>query len=357
MLKTATLLIPQRIVLWRASRLFSKQHTTPIKTWSLPVQPFWQLSADVKNCNITVESLSPVQNVEGDKMEVHLHASSADAVGDYEIVCSSELRKVNITNKIGKPGLVHVLLPVAFDLQLNLKNRGNLKVSNMEGDSFIFNVENGATTLYSIKGRNIEVKVNDGDITAEKILQGNISLETKCGSIRTEKLQGPAVRLKTFHGPIQAQDVYTEDFDSSSCNGSTRIKTLHGRSNLITQNGSLVVGTMEGEISCESCGVGDVDVHIMNTTRTDIKSNSGNVKLSVASDIEADVDIEGKVITGQESLNLETSNQENLNGTTGLTGSINRGGPRIKVQSLKGAVHLQTMSWWRRTTVFKSLAD
>ncbi|XP_076811748.1 uncharacterized protein LOC143458773 [Clavelina lepadiformis] len=114
MLKTATLLIPQRIVLWLANRLFSKQQSTPVKTWSLPVQPFWQLSADVKNCNITVESLSPVQNVEGDKMEVHLHSSSTDAIGDYEIVCSSELRKVNITNKIGKSGLIHVLLPVAF---------------------------------------------------------------------------------------------------------------------------------------------------------------------------------------------------------------------------------------------------
>ena len=89
MLKTATLLIPQRIVHWVANRLFSKQQSTPVKTWSLPVQPFWQLSADVKNCNIIVESLSPVKNVQGDKMEVHLHSSSTDAIGGFGFIAQS----------------------------------------------------------------------------------------------------------------------------------------------------------------------------------------------------------------------------------------------------------------------------
>lgn len=204
----------------------------------------------------------------------------------------------------------------------------------------------------------IEVDPSDGDkvsITAEKIAKAGTDAEAKqaaeaieirevvSGSSivldatvsRTGISIGGGSRQVKFHIRAPKGTVLI----LSNTNGNIDVRDMTGEVRLSTTNGRILGKNLEGTARAETTnGMIDMDFSAIGTGGISAETTNGRVELTLAKSIKARVN--GRVTNGAittENLSLDTTE----NSRRRLTGTLNGGGPEIRLETTNGAVNVR----------------
>lgn len=184
-------------------------------------------------------------------------------------------------------------------------------------------------------------------------------LRTSGGGITVGDLNGP-VKARTSGGGIQLGKIGA-DIDAHTSGGSVTLDGARGEVKLATSGGNITVGRVDGPASLSTSGgsikvesvVGALRAHTSGGSiragvagplkdDCDLSTSGGSVKVSVdkaaafrldASTSGGSVNADGLTIT------LEKSNRSRSR----LAGSVNGGGPLLKLRSSGGSIEVKTM--------------
>lgn len=236
-------------------------------------------------------------------------------------------------------------LDVQFDIlvprhyHLDLKTAcDDISVVNVTGD---VNVETfrAGLRLQEITGR-INGITSLGNIDL-KAFNGDAVLQTKSGNITFAAGNGD-VKAKTSGGNVQAVQV-TGAVNGQTSGGSVKLRECKGGAELKTAGGSIEVEN-DGPVLAKTSG-GSIRCQLQKAaTRQDLlldlKTMGGSINVSLVRDIAATV--EAKVLGG--SVTTEFPVTVEASGTVKpdqLQGSINGGGPLLKLRSVGGNIILR----------------
>ena len=164
-------------------------------------------------------------------------------------------------------------------------------------------------------GAMLAANSGSGNIVDEGVGQ-NAKLETGSGDIEAKSLKGPFV-VKTGSGNITAEQVGQGDVRADTGSGDITIKEVHGGVHAQTGSGNIKAsGTPSSPWTLET-GSGDVEVWAGSSPLT-LDASTGS----------------GSVTTDHEMLVQGSLNHHHI------VGSINGGGPAVRVQTGSGDVHV-----------------
>ena len=232
-----------------------------------------------------------------------------------------------------------ILVPRHYNLDLQTAC-DDISVVNVTGD---VNVEtfNAGLRLQDITGR-IDAITSIGNIDL-KAFNGDVMLQTKAGNITLADGNGD-VKAKTSGGNVQAVQVIGA-VNGQTTGGSVTVRGCKGGAELKTAGGSIEVEN-DGPVLAKTSG-GSIRCQLQETTTTqnlllDLETMGGSVNVSLAPDIAATV--EAKVLSG--SVTTEFPVTAEASGTIKpdqLQGTINGGGPLLKLRAVGGNVILRNI--------------
>jgi hypothetical protein len=171
---------------------------------------------------------------------------------------------------------------------------GDLKLSNMTG---------------TVKGH-----TGSGSIEADKLGAGS-KLDTGSGSISATNLMGSAT-LSTGSGEIHAQLGAAGDVSAETGSGSIRLENV------------------QGSVKAET-GSGSMDVSGQPTSPWKLETGSGDVTLKVGN---AHFNLDAQ--TGSGSVKSDSPITTRLSDKHHVSGTVNGGGPTIKIETGSGDIHI-----------------
>ena len=203
---------------------------------------------------------------------------------------------------------------------------------------------------------NVDLKTSGGGISVED-LEGEVRSQTAGGGLRIGRIKGP-VWGRTAGGSIEVEraegntDVQTSGggitigsvdgaVEARTAGGSIRIDKATGSVNAKTSGGSITVEEVMGAINAKTLG-GSVKAYISGQPEEDcsLETSGGNVMVHVVEDIA--VNIEARTTGGRVSTDvpITTVVQGKLKQNR-LQGTINGGGPLLKLRTFGGNVNLR----------------
>ena len=232
-----------------------------------------------------------------------------------------------------------ILVPRHYNLDLKTAC-DDISVANMTGD---VNVEtfSAGLRLQDITGR-IDARTSVGNIDL-KAFDGDVLLQTKGGNITLAAGTGD-VKAKTSGGNVQAINVEGV-VNAQTSGGHVTLRECKGGADLKTAGGSIEVEN-DGPVLAKTSG-GSIRCQLQETTTSqnlllDLETMGGSVNVSLAPDIAATV--EAKVLGG--SVTTEFPVTADASGTVKpdqLQGTINGGGPLLKLRAVGGNVILRNI--------------
>ena len=232
-----------------------------------------------------------------------------------------------------------ILVPRHYNLDLKTAC-DDISVANMTGD---VNVEtfSAGLRLQNITGR-IDARTSVGNIEL-KAFDGDALLQTKGGNITLAAGTGD-VKAKTSGGNVQAINVVGA-VNAQTSGGHVTLRECKGGAELKTAGGSIEVEN-DGPVLAKTSG-GSIRCQLQETTISqnlllDLETMGGSVNVSLAPDIAATV--EAKVLGG--SVTTEFPVTAEASGTVNpdqLQGTINGGGPLLKLRAVGGNVILRNI--------------
>ena len=230
-----------------------------------------------------------------------------------------------------------ILVPRHYNLDLQTAC-DDISVVNVTGD---VNVEtfSAGLRLQDITGR-IEATTAVGNIDL-KAFSGDAVLQTKGGNIGIADGNGD-VKAKTAGGNVQAVHVIGA-INGQTSGGSVTLRGCKGGAELKTAGGSIAVEN-DGPVLAKTSG-GSIRCQLQETATSqnlllDLETMGGGINVSLAPDIAATV--EAKVLGG--SVTTEFPVTTEASGPVKpdqLQGTINGGGPLLKLRSVGGNVILR----------------
>jgi DUF4097 and DUF4098 domain-containing protein YvlB len=110
------------------------------------------------------------------------------------------------------------------------------------------------------KGTDMRVSTSDGDIRA-KSLTGKLDAHTSDGSILIDEVEGPSVELRTSDGNLKMGTIRADDVRARSSDGSVRAKSVEAKEVVFsTSDGDLTIEKARAESIYLRSSDGDVDV-------------------------------------------------------------------------------------------------
>jgi hypothetical protein len=171
---------------------------------------------------------------------------------------------------------------------------GDLKISNMTG---------------TVKGH-----TGSGSIEADKLGAGS-RLDTGSGSISASNLMGSAT-LSTGSGEIHAQLGAAGDVSAETGSGSIRLENV------------------QGGLKAET-GSGDIEISGQPTSPWKLETGSGGVTLKVGN---SHFNLDAQ--TGSGSVRSDSPITTRLSDKHHVTGTVNGGGPTVRVETGSGDIHI-----------------
>jgi DUF4097 and DUF4098 domain-containing protein YvlB len=192
---------------------------------------------------------------------------------------------------------------------------GTVKILTHSGEIHIASVGDGA-----------EVKTFGGDIRLGPVT-GNLRAQTHAGDVRIGEVTGSAA-VETSGGDI-------------------RIERVAGAVNARTGGGDIVIPIVGGSVQAETGG-GEIRIGVVNRRIAGgitIVNAGGDVLLTVPGDFQADLDleVEGPLEPDDVMIRCDFPGVAVVRGEDSqrASGSLNGGGPRVKVRTTSGSIRLR----------------
>ena len=278
-----------------------------------------------------------IQTAEQEKVEVvitkesksKLVKASQEVLEDFELAFEHEGSDVHIRGTF-KQGLEHwqkqldrlkihflITVPQQYNIDLNTTN-GGISVADLTGDVRV-RTSGGSLCFRSIMGA-VFGHTSGGSIEAVNVA-GDVQVRTWGGNIRFGAIQG-FILGRTSGGSIKAVD----------CNGGTDVRT---------SGGGIWLGGISKNVNARTSG-GSIQA-VMKTqpqSACSLRTSGGRITLTLIPDIA--VDLEAKTSGGRVSTDfaVESTIQGKVPKNR-LEGSINGGGPLLKLRTSGGSIHLQ----------------
>lgn len=214
---------------------------------------------------------------------------------------------------------IKFLITVPQQYNVDLKTSGGgISVEDLEGE-VRGQTSGGGLRFGRIKGP-VWGRTSGGDIKLEGT-QGDVDVKTSGGGITIGSVEG-AVEAKTSGGSIRI-DRATGSVNAKTSGGGITVEEVMGDITAKTSGGSIkayISRQPEGDFSLETSG-GSVTAYLVEDIAVDVDARTSGGHVST--DVPVTVDVQGKI------------NKSRLQGT------INGGGPLLKLHTSGGSVHLQ----------------
>ncbi len=297
-----------------------------------------------------------VQSAESDTVSVRVQRAAqlkadrraSEILKNFDVQLTREASDVKIEAKFKGPQRQWQKskgrLDIRFDIvvprhySLDLKTSGeDISAADITGDVNA-KTSGGGLRFQNITGRidgktsggNIDIKAFNGD-TILKTSGGNITLETGTGD----------VKAKTSGGNLQFTDV-TGAVNGQTSGGSITMRGSSGGAEMKTAGGSIEVEN-DGPILAKTTG-GSIRCQLQKASTSqnlllDLETMGGGINVSVVPDIAATV--EAKVLGGAVTTELPVTVEGGPVRPDQLQGTINGGGPLLKLFSVGGNIILR----------------
>jgi DUF4097 and DUF4098 domain-containing protein YvlB len=200
---------------------------------------------------------------------------------------------------------------------------------------------------------NTDIRTVDGDVLIDE-LNGKLEIETTDGDIRAGKLLGNSLVLESTDGDVEVRSIDSDDVELSTTDGDLQVKTLSAkRVTVSSTDGDISLPQMEadeitlkcsdgdvdvaarGGVLTATCGDGDLDVELLDSMEVNLRSRDGDISLVVPRSLGADLDMRGDDISLRGGIKVKGSVSDRR-----VVGSINDGGPLVKVKTSDGDIRL-----------------
>jgi hypothetical protein len=297
-----------------------------------------------------------VQSAEGDTLSVRVRRAAqlkedrraGEVLKNFDVQMTHEAADVKIEAKFRGPvkqwKKAKKRLDVQFEIVVPRNYALDLKTADEEisavditGDVNVHTAGAGLR-LQNITGR-IDGKTSGGNIDL-KAFEGDATLRTSGGNITLEEGTGD-VKAKTSGGNIQIIDVIGA-VNGQTSGGNVTLRGCKGGADVKTAGGSIEVEN-DGPVLAKTTG-GSIRCQLQKATTSqnlllDLETMGGGINVSVVPDIAATV--EAKVLGGAVTTELPVTVEGGPVRPDHLRGSINGGGPLLKLFSVGGNIILR----------------
>ncbi|XP_078409397.1 protein FAM185A isoform X7 [Cetorhinus maximus] len=227
-------------------RLGSRHKGSPLKRWTLLVDPFGSLKVRLP-CDVTVKPLDPHGYPAADRAFVELISPNQGAnVDDVLVKYDKTLKQLVVTSEnVSSDTRIDLVTPVKFDLDISTFHKGCVKIKKMEGDNCYVETEEGHSILNSLKAQKVQVHSRGGKVTCLGTIYGNVDIQSSNkGIVEIDKLQGTSMNISTTDGSLKTKYIYAESSHLSSSNGNIELGNIHGNVTIQTDAGAVTVGSI-----------------------------------------------------------------------------------------------------------------
>lgn len=307
--------------------------------------------------NLTVASelgAIEIQTAEQDEMEIvitkaakSLKRSAKEALADFEVSFSPEDTDVHIEGKF-KHGRehwrkilnrleirFHVTVPKNYNADLETQG-GSIKVGNLDG-TVRAHTSGGSLRFGNITGT-VWGRTSGGSIKLTSC-GSPVDLKTSGGSIQAVDVAGD-VRAQTSGGSLRFGDIKGSIWGKTS-GGSIKVESCSGGADVQTSGGGIRLQSVGGDVNAKTSGGA---IHAVTKTQLQdacrLRTSGGGITVTLIPDIAIDVDAE----TSGGRVSTEFAVASVVQGKVPrnrLKGSINGGGPLLKLHTSGGNIHLQ----------------
>ncbi len=316
-----------------------------------PVAPGGKLTIDADFGAIDVKS------AEGDNLSVHIRRAAqlkedrraGEILKNFDIQMTHEAVDVNIEAKFRGPVKQWKKAKKRLDVQFEIVVPRNYTLDLKTADEKISVVDivgdvNVHTTGAGLRLQNItgliDGTTSGGNIDL-KAFEGDAALRTSGGNITLEEGTGD-VKAKTSGGNIQIVDV-TGAVNGNTSGGNVTLRGCKGGADVKTAGGSIKVEN-DGPVLAKTSG-GSIRCQLQEPVSSqnlllDLETTGGSIDASLVPDIAATVDAKvlGGSVTTEFSVVAETAGPVKPDQ---LRGTINGGGPLLRLFSIGGNVRLR----------------
>jgi DUF4097 and DUF4098 domain-containing protein YvlB len=205
---------------------------------------------------------------------------------------------------------VRVAIPNRFDVRITTAD-GDVEVGDIEG-AVQLRTSDGDVQLGNVTG-SASVTTSDGDVTAGDIT-GGVEFRTSDGDVHVGVVSGPAIVLQSSDGDIDAGTLAAEKIT------------------VRTQDGDIVLASVAGELDA-AVGDGDVTVRFAKAAPASITAGDGDIAVSADGAFGFDLDLSGGDVSVPRGMVVQGAVS-----SRGARGTVNGGGPLIRVRSGDGSV-------------------
>ncbi|CAM9507524.1 unnamed protein product [Scytosiphon promiscuus] len=198
-----------------------------------------------------------------------------------------------------KAYLIEAVVPELFSVDVKAW-RGSVSVSRkMKGDCLV-QLDEGNINIGTIRGETIRLSTGSGRVEVDE-LEGNVDISAT-SDVRARLINGAKVKIDAAgdNGPsVTVGAMYSSGAQITSA-GNVKVTSCHGRIAVDTagSSGSVNLGSVNGTAQV-STGEGGAAVHmdvLEEGTGSHIRSDGGDVSISLSPQADADVNITGRKI-------------------------------------------------------------
>ncbi|CAM9174203.1 unnamed protein product [Hapterophycus canaliculatus] len=257
----------------------------------------------VDSCNVAISKMPPGRDFDEIRDEGSDLVSTEDVEG-LTLQADDALRQVTVRHgrdRVDCEGsyLVEAVVPELFSVDVKVL-RGSVCVSKkMKGDCLV-QLDEGNINIGTVRGETIRLSTGNGRVDVDE-LEGNVDI-TATSDVRARLINGARVKIDAVgdEGPsVTVGAMYSSGAQISST-GNVRVTSCHGRIavNTAGSSGGVDLGSVNGTAQI-SAGKGGASVHmdvLEEGTASNIRSDGGDVSISLSPQVDADVDITGRTI-------------------------------------------------------------
>ncbi|XP_067292974.1 protein FAM185A [Pseudorasbora parva] len=329
-----------------------KDLNKPIKKWELLVSPFAKVRCNL-GCNISIKPLDPHAFPEADRAFITVHVTDANQtvnVNRFHVHYDDQSNELQIlSDEVDSNATVELTAPTKCDLHITTKDKGNVKIQNMESDLCHVHTERGHCVLKSLKGHEVKVQSTGGNVTGLNTLHGNVDISTSVDSnIDIKKIQGTTMNLSTEHGDLKVKAIYGESTSVSTSSGNIQIGHVHGEALIRSETGNIVIDSSSGALKLFTA-TGNIDAYVGQDGAAEFHSQQGAVSVRVPSTMKTAVRLCGSSVSISSETVCRETERTSADGKTTVTAHLNGGTCEehwIKATAENGAVDLRTQSWF-----------
>ncbi|BFZ08370.1 hypothetical protein BsWGS_11409 [Bradybaena similaris] len=335
-----------------------------IETWFYEVCPRGSLEASLP-FRTEIRPLNPENYPYMNKVIIQLHFNAAEGakipsthqlsqISDlYELRVGFDEDKANmkiscdVISGVFVPITCTLLVPLQFDLKINMTEDSTLSVEKMESNAIIIDSEKGDCFLTNIKSGSVSALCRSGNITCKSKVLGNVYFHTgKSGSILADKLQGSNIFCETEMGSVVVKSLYADSAIFRSDAGNVLLGQCHGQIYMQAEKSHLKIESLEGDLDV-GLQSGSVEVHLSKHNKADVEVTTGDISLSFPEGTSTDLNLDSRTVVVDENVDATFTYTGLPHHKEGHIGE--KGKALVNARTLSGTIYLKCLDWIHTT--------